>query len=152
MGTREVLALAKAHVDLERGELRIRRGKTKAARRTLRLTEESKLVLAKRMAGDSAWVFASPENPARHLTRLNGSHDRVCRATGLRFVLYDFRHTFATRMAQAGVDLATLAAILGHNSLRAIMKYVHPTAQHQREAMARYEGILRAARQLEVVQ
>jgi integrase len=72
--------------------------------------------------------------------------------TGLRFVLYDFRHTFATRMAESGIDLATLAAILGHSSLRSVMKYVHPTAQHQFQAMARYEETRRATQQTEVLQ
>ncbi len=61
------------------------------------------------------------------------------------FVLYDFRHTFATRLAQAGVDLATLAALLGHNSLRIVQKYVHPTADHKRKAMETYERSLAAA-------
>lgn len=54
--------------------------------------------------------------------RLNNAHDTACAKTRARialdFVLYDFRHTFATKMAQAGVDLPTLAAILGHNSIR----------------------------------
>ena len=63
----------------------------------------------------------------------------------LSFVLYDFRHTFATRLAQAGVDLATLAAILGHNSIRIVQKYVHPTAEHKKAAMARYDETLKAA-------
>lgn len=61
----------------------------------------------------------------------------------LHFVLYDFRHTFATQMAQAGVDLASLAAILGHNSLRVVQKYVYPTAEHQQLAMNKFEeGLL----------
>jgi hypothetical protein len=48
-------------------------------------------------------------------------------------------------MAQAGIDLATLAAILGHNSIRMVGRYVHPTEEHQRTAMARYDEILKAA-------
>jgi nucleoid DNA-binding protein len=40
------------------------------------------------------------------------------------------------------VDLATLAAILGHSSLRVVQKYVHPTADHKRRAMQTYEQSL----------
>jgi site-specific recombinase XerD len=47
-------------------------------------------------------------------------------------------------MAQAGVDLATLAAILGHSSIRVVQKYVHPTADHQQQAMRKFEESLLA--------
>jgi integrase len=65
----------------------------------------------------------------------------------LEFVLYDFRHTFATRMAEEGIDLATLAKILGHNSIRIVERYVHPTDEHKKSAMVRYESaqMIRAA-------
>lgn len=62
------------------------------------------------------------------------------------FVLYDFRHTFATRFAERTKDLPALAAILGHSSLRMVMKYVHPTEQHQAAAMASYEQSRQAER------
>ena len=45
----EALSLGKADVDLENGRIFIRDGKSSAARRTLDLTSESKLILAKRM-------------------------------------------------------------------------------------------------------
>jgi site-specific recombinase XerD len=48
-------------------------------------------------------------------------------------------------LAQAGIDLATLAAILGHNSIRIVQRYVHPTAEHKKTAMLRYDEIMRAA-------
>jgi integrase len=164
MRPEEVLALKKTDVDLDRGTLLVREGKTPAARRTLDLTAESKSILARRIslpipakaskkvlqriqrAQTSPWIFPSAKRPGQHILRLNRAHDAVCagnnKRASLSFVLYDFRHTFATRLAQASVDLATLAAILGHNSIRIVQKYVHPTAEHKKTAMERYEVVL----------
>lgn len=145
----EVVRLRKADVDIERNQLHIRSGKSKAARRTLDLTTESRLILGRRMAGDSVWLFPSTRHPGRNIGRLNSAHDRLflkALEDGLSFdfVLYDLRHTFATRLAQAGIDLATLAAILGHGSIRIVQRYVHPTAEHKKAAMLRYDEVLRA--------
>lgn len=134
----EVLSLRKTDVNLERGELQIQAGKSVAARRTLDLTPESREILGRRMTGESPWIFPRQRKPGQHVSRLNNPHDRACAQGHVAFCLYDFRHTFATRMAQAGVDLATLAAILGHNGLRVVQKYVHPTAEHKQAAMRKY--------------
>ena len=146
MRPEEAVCLRTDDVDLDRGQIHIRRGKTRSARRTLNLTAESRSVLAARCKGPSQWVFPSDRKSGAHLMRLNNAHDTACAGSNTRvilnFVLYDFRHTFATRMAQAGVDLSTLAAILGHNSIRMVEKYVHPTADHQELAMRRLEACL----------
>ena len=138
-----VTSLRKKDVDLDKGQLHIQRGKTPSARRTLDLTMEARSILARRMLGDSPWVFPSKRRPGLPVARLNNAHDRVCEAKpgrkALGFVLYDFRHTFATELAQAGVDLATLASILGHSSIRIVQRYVHPTAEHKKNAMIRFE-------------
>jgi integrase len=144
----EVRELQKPDIDLARGTFYIRRGKTKAARRTLSMTQETRQIFERRLfsQSDGLWVFPSRRVPGAHVGRLNFAHDSVCEDKGLSFCLYDLRHTFATRMAQAGVDLATLAAILGHSSLRLVMRYVHPQAEHMKAAMAHYdEAILRPA-------
>ena len=61
-------------------------------------------------------------------------------ASRLAFVMYDFRHTFATRAAEAGMPVATLAAILGHPDLRSVMKYVHVRQEAQDRAMEDFES------------
>ncbi len=146
----EVISLLKTDVDLERGQVHIRKGKSAAARRTLDLTTESRQILGRRMSGDSRWLFPSKRKPGSHVVQIHHAHNDICskaKEAGLSFpfVLYDFRHTFATRMAQAGVDLATIAAILGHSSIRIVQKYVHPTAEHKKAAMLKYDAIVRGS-------
>jgi site-specific recombinase XerD len=163
----ELMCLDHADVDIARGQLHIRSGKTAAAKRTLKLTEESKRILARHMDGGT-WIFKG-KRAGEHLTKLNGSHEKVldainpcavCRRTRaehkdksctyrrtpvFEFVLYDLRHTFATRMVDAGCSLPALAAILGHAGLRMVMRYVHPQQEHKDAAMVRYEEYLTTA-------
>ena len=39
----------------------------------------------------------------------------------------------------SGIDLVTLAAMLGHSKINMVMRYAHPTEQHQAEAAKRLE-------------
>jgi integrase len=131
----ELLSLAWPSVDLETGIVRILKGKSDGARRELRLRSESREIMARRRRESAGpWVFPSPKTQGAHLSKLNNPHGDVLETTGLAFVIYDFRHTFATRAANAGMPLGTLAAILGHGrgNLRSVMKYVHVS----KEAMA----------------
>jgi integrase len=130
----EVFSLRPADVNLEARTLTVRDGKSAAARRTLRLLPESLAILRPRMAG-GRFCFMGRSGK---LTKLQSAHLRVLKATGLRFVLYDLRHTFATRMAERGMAPATLAAILGHGDLRSVAKYVHVRPEAQFEAMERF--------------
>ena len=141
----EVLATKVGDFDESNSELKIRGGKTKAAKRTLYLLGESVEILARRkresLAQRTDWLFPSKHRRGHHIVQLDHTHDSVCQDAGVSFVLYDFRHTFATRqLIEAKTDMASLAAIMGHSNLRVLQKYVHPTAEHQRQAMKQYEA------------
>lgn len=41
--------------------------------------------------------------------------------------------------AQAGVDLVTLAAMLGHSKINMVLRYAHPTEEHQFAAMEKMQ-------------
>lgn len=53
------------------------------------------------------------------------------------FRWHDLRHTFASRLAMAGVPLRTLAELLGHKTLAMVMRYAHLAPAHLREAVER---------------
>lgn len=41
------------------------------------------------------------------------------------FRFHDLRHTFATRLVQAGVDVYTVSKLLGHKDIRMTQRYAH---------------------------
>jgi hypothetical protein len=43
----------------------------------------------------------------------------------------------------AGIDLGTLAAIIGHSRIQMVLRYAHPTEEHQFEAMRKIEAYRR---------
>lgn len=147
----EAISLRKEDIDLNNGTIFVSRGKTKAAKRHLNMTTESLEALKVRMAGASPWIFPSSRNAGSHIGPINSAHDRIVvqaekEGVEISFVPYDLRHTFATRVAQAGIDITTLAALLGHGSLRCVHKYVHPTADHKKSAMQTFERKFKEAK------
>src|SRR5262245_61638527 len=50
------------------------------------------------------------------------------------------RHTWTTRAAEAGMDMPTLAALLGHSKLNMVMRYAHPQEKHQADSVKKLEA------------
>ena len=155
----ELLGLKWEDVDLERGDLRVRRQvsringevveaplKTKNAYRTLPLAEDTVSVLReqRRKVGNSPWVFPSPNGgPISPDSVLHMLH-RVLKRAGLPKVrFHDLRHTFATLALQNGVDVKTVSGMLGHFSAGFTLDtYAHITSAAQRQAAKTMENVL----------
>lgn len=138
----ELLSLRKSDVNLTARTFRIAGGKSKAAKRTLRMTDTSFAILERRVTQGSGPFIFRGRALGDPLTKLNNPHNAVREAAGIACVIYDWRHTFATRMAKAGMPLPTLAAILGHANLRSIMKYVHISEADMHAAMDQYANAI----------
>jgi integrase len=138
----EVYRLRREDVHLCEGYLHIPFGKTKAARRDIPLSTEARKLLAQRLEklGTEVYVFPSKRDPKRPMGQIANTHHRTVERAGLPwFRLYDLRHTFATRAVQSGMDLPTLAGILGHSKINMVLRYAHPTPEHKVQAIFRLE-------------
>lgn len=142
MRPEEVYTIEPANVDLLRGWLQIPRGKTAAARRRINLTSVAREVLRRRLSGcETPYLFPCESDENRPVPKVNNAHDRAVKASGIAPLrLYDLRHTWATRAAMSGIDLVTLAAMLGHSRIQMVLRYAHPTQDHQAKAMVRLEA------------
>ena len=146
----EVMQARVEHINLEQATWFIPQSKSQAGKRTLRLTAEARSILAHRIAEvKSGWLFPG-RKAGTHLIDVENAHLAIIEATDLTFVLYDCRHTFATRFYEATRDVEALRKVLGHSNLRTIQKYVHVSQEHVNAAMAVYEATLAMPSNLEV--
>ena len=72
---------------------------------------------------------------------MNHCHERVREVLGLpaEFVLHSLRHTFGTRLGEAGADAFTIMRIMGHSSITVSQRYVHPTPETMENAFVALE-------------
>jgi integrase len=142
MRPEEVYRIEPKNVHLKGGYLENLTGKTKAAKRRITLTSVARGVLARRIAAsDGPYLFPHDTDSSRPTPKVNNAHDRaVIKSKVAPFRLYDLRHTWATRASESGIDLVTLAAMLGHSKINMVLRYAHPTARHQTAAMHNMEA------------
>jgi site-specific recombinase XerD len=64
----------------------------------------------------------------------------VKRAGIPNFHWHDLRHTFASRMVMAGVDIRTVQELLGHRDIKMTMRYSHLSPDHRATAVEKIVG------------
>jgi integrase len=67
--------------------------------------------------------------------------ERSLREAGIKnFRWHDLRHTFASRLVMADVNLSAVQALLGHKSILMTMKYAHLSPDHTLAAAEKIGG------------
>jgi integrase len=61
------------------------------------------------------------------------------------FVLHSLRHTYGTRLGEAGADAFTIMRLMGHSSVTVSQRYVHPTPEALERVVERLEALNQSA-------
>ncbi len=81
------------------------------------------------------FVFTFRGKPLKHIRT---AFKNACNRAGIKNLrFHDLRHTFATRLVLAGVDLASVSKLLGHSSIQMTMRYAHPTPEVLKSAVSK---------------
>ena len=90
----------------------------------------------KKKNGGSPWVFLN-----RREGKLRGPRDGfepAVEKAGLEdYTWHCNRHTFASRLVMAGVDIRTVSQLMGHRTIQMTMRYAHLAPDHQQSAVDR---------------
>ena len=134
----EALTLRVADVDLYAGLLTVQSAYAKSGksrRVPMSATLRAALARTKEMARGEH-LFARPDgSPYRSIRTAFAT---ACRRAGLADVTpHVLRHTFASRLVMASVDLRTVQELGGWSSLELVQRYAHLSATHKAEAVER---------------
>jgi integrase len=136
----------------EKGGPRVKEVKTKAARRTIRLTPKTVEALkAHREKASSRLVFPANrkgpfDSPDRYLNKRNVqvSFKRALKRAGLpKFRFHDLRHTSATLLYKRTKNIQAVSKRLGHKDVMVTLRtYAHFMAEMEEEVVGAMTDLL----------
>jgi len=135
----EILALTWRGVDLFRNTVTVFRSKN-GTRRTIPLNQTARALLkakAKVRALHTEHVFQSAARTPLDPNNVRRAFRRAVEQAEIGDLhFHDLRHTFATRLVQAGLDLYKVQRLLGHQSPVMTQRYAHHSPESLRDGVA----------------
>lgn len=135
----EALRLKWSDIDFEESIITVVQSKTAAGLRALPMTAFVKFELQKWYTltkGISAYVFFNPQRPLTYIRSVKTAWHNGLKIAGLSpFPIYQCRHTFATRLAAAGVSGTIIDQLLGHSRRDVLRFYTARVSEYLRDAI-----------------
>jgi integrase len=134
MGKAEILNLRWRDIDFANGFIHIegsKSGKRKDIPMNKLLTETLKYGIKR---PNSEYVFSDEEG--KPFTKLETSFRTALKRAGIKnFRFHDLRHTFASYLVMAGVNIYRVSKLLGHSSVRVTERYCHLSPEYSKAAV-----------------
>lgn len=135
----ELFGLQWEHVNLAGKLLTITAGNAKSRKaRHLPLNTEALDVLTRWQRQGEGTGLVFPSATGGRMDNINTSWGGIVADAKLAdFRFHDLRHTFASKLVMAGVDLNTVRELLGHADIAMTLRYAHLAPDKLAEAVAR---------------
>jgi integrase len=148
----ELLGLRKQDLDFAHSQIVLTKTKTDRGR-AVPMTDEVKSVLTRLAFGrvDEDHLFRNRLGK-QYLQPRTEFMKAVSRAGIKNFRFHDLRHTFASDLVQASVDIFTVSKLLGHSNVRTTMIYAHLAPDHAKAEMTKYQDYLKKGRDTKMTQ
>ena len=155
MRSDEARRLRWSQVDLKSGQVTVGKAKTEAGRgrpipmaAALRASIEHHAAFYTQALGTiqpNWYVFPKSnrtrlEDPTKPVTSLKTAWETVRTDAAVQCRLHDLRHSFCTKLGEAGVPESTMLDMMGHVSPAMLKRYSHIRAKSRRQAMDAIEG------------
>lgn len=130
-------------VDLERGILTVY-GKT--GRRFVPINSAARAAIEQLWRASNGSKFVCPDKRRDDQQDWRRWLVQACETAKVdNFRWHDFRHTFASRLVMAGVDLRSVQELCGHRSIVTTQRYAHLSPDHQRANVEKLATELKCA-------
>jgi integrase len=135
----EQFSLKWSQVDLERRIITLPKTKNGTTRHIpINSVAVSAFVDLRTRSDGNEDVFPSRRKDGAALVSARGWFKPALKDAGIKgFTWHCTRHTFASRLVMAGVDIRTVGELLGHKSLAMTMRYAHLAPAHNAAAVDR---------------
>jgi integrase len=130
----ELLALRWSDIDLKNRLIQVETSKN-GERRDIPMSDRVYAILkALPPRVDTPYLFANADG--HHQADLKTTWTTAVRRVKLEnFTFHDLRHTFASTLVMAGVDIRTVQQLMGHKDITMTMRYSHLSPAHRRSAI-----------------
>ncbi len=128
----ELLSLRWENIDFHNEVIRIKKTKTRKERFIPVHPRVKKILLELYYNKKSEYVFTYMGKPVKNIKT---SFRTAVKRAGLNLRFHDLRHTYASWLVMAGVDIRTIQELLGHASIRMTSRYSHLAPSHLRKAV-----------------
>jgi len=133
----EILSLKVQDVDFSRKTFIVMKSKNKEKRGIpLNASAMEVLLRQSKVIPILGYIFSTSNGTKIMPRNLNRAFVKAVTKAGIeKFRFHDLRHTFATRLAQNGVDLYKVSKLLGHKDISTTQRYAHHYPESLRDGV-----------------